>query len=187
MVCVNLITSWELRKRKEYYWFNIQFGLVWWLSIMIVTSFVFAPFFMEETERDLEIQDLRFFYGNRWGVISILAAVCMNKWQHKVGIYALFQVGLFARLNDFANYDSLVNAFAMFILGLIFTLLNVVEERQLKSYLRKLEVKLVEEKSWKSLVEQMTEGIACIDEDDQIVFMNQACEELNNPGVASKG
>ena len=64
----------------------------------------------------------------------------------------------------------------MFILGLIFTLINIVEERQLKSYLRKLEVKLVEEKSWKSLVEQMTEGIACIDGDNQVVYqMKRNC------------
>ena len=112
-----------------------------------------ATYFREETDRDMETQDVRFFYGNRLGVASVLPGICINKWQYKIGVYVLFQVGYFVMLNDFANIDTYQGLSAMVGFGVIFCLLWIVEERQLKRSLRKLEEKLQEEHSWKMLLE----------------------------------
>ena len=70
--------------------------------------------------------------------------------------------------------------------GLLLTWIWKITDNQQEEYLKQLEEKLKEEQSWKLLLEELNEGIVCFSDDEEVVYLNRACEKLNNPnGVQS--
>ncbi len=53
-----------------------------------------------------------------------------------------------------------------------------IEDNQIEIYLNKLEDKLKEEKSWRILLDELTNGIITIDVDNKLTFANPAAFDI---------
>jgi len=167
-----------LLSKKQYFWFDVQFCVINCLAI-IYQTFDLLPYFREEIERDAEIQEYRFIMGFRLFMGILVPTVFVRNWWMKLTVFTgtVFCV-YYISSSDGRNAGQTQSFIYLFIMSIFYAAVWRVTDNQQERYLDKLEVKLQEERSWKALIEELSNGIVTIDYDHQITYANPATYQM---------